>query len=76
MLKKTANVYVLCEADVRTIESALTGLRVALSAIITGRTVDPEADPAWCKGLSQFDRQVDDIMFEYDRDRRGHPDVF
>lgn len=73
---KKESVYVLREADVRLIECVLSTLRVALSTIITARTINPDEKTSRNRAVKELDQIVDQIIWDYGPDTNGHPDVF
>ncbi len=75
-MQQKESVYVLREADVRLIECVLSTLRVALSTIITARTIDPDEKQAPNFAVKNLDHIVDQIVWDYGPDTNGLPDVF
>lgn len=76
MYENHAKTYVLTEADISTIEAVLMGLRVALNAIVVARTIDPKAAPKIQSEVRRFDRLVDEVLQERDKDMAHLPDIF
>lgn len=76
MYDKKQNVYILREADVARIESVLSTLRVALSTIITARTIEPSEHAPRNRDVESMEHLVDNILWEYGPDTSGLLDVF